>query len=159
MVVASLRGQEVAGSKHSRAQIGPLLGEYVATEKIENIYRTNPFVGQIFVDGDSMKPCLMAVVVPDDVYLATWAPSNGFPSSIKEFCNAEGAKKLVLDEMIKEGNNAGMMKFEQVKDIYLEPEVFSIENELLTPTMKNKRVALRRKYASTVEQLYVENGL
>ncbi|KAH9495262.1 Long-chain-fatty-acid--CoA ligase 1, partial [Bulinus truncatus] len=30
-------------------------GEYIATEKIENVYQSSPFVAQVFVDGDSMK--------------------------------------------------------------------------------------------------------
>lgn len=134
-------------------------GEYVATEKIENVYRSSPFVGQIFVDGDSLKPCLMAVVVPDDVYLDKWAKNNGYPVKLEDFCKAEGAKKLVLDDMIKEGKKAGLMSFEQVKDISLESEMFSVENEMLTPTMKNKRPTLRNKYAETLQQLYKVNNL
>ncbi|RUS91011.1 hypothetical protein EGW08_001228 [Elysia chlorotica] len=134
-------------------------GEYVATEKIENVYRTSPFVGQIYVDGDSLKPRLMAVVVPDDVYLEKWAANNGFPTKLEDFCKAEGAKKLVLDDMLKEGNKAGLMTFEQVKDIVLESDLFTVENELLTPTMKNKRSSLRSKYEETIQQLYRDNDL
>ncbi|RUS69707.1 hypothetical protein EGW08_022528, partial [Elysia chlorotica] len=134
-------------------------GEYVATEKIENVYRASSLVGQIFVDGDSTKPCLMAIVVPDDVYLASWGPSNDFPSTVEEFCKAQGAKQLVLNDMIAEGKKAGIMAFEQVKDIFLEANFFTVENGLLTPTMKNKRIALRKKYLDQIQQLYKANGL
>ncbi|KAK3772609.1 hypothetical protein RRG08_027342 [Elysia crispata] len=134
-------------------------GEYVATEKIENVYRASPLVGQIFVDGDSLKPCLMAVVVPDDIYLDKWAVNNGYPAKLEDFCKAEGAKQLVLDDMLKEGTKAGLMSFEQVKDIVLESELFSVENELLTPTMKNKRPSLRSKYDEAIQQLYRDNDL
>ncbi|GFN94937.1 acyl-CoA synthetase long-chain family member 1 [Plakobranchus ocellatus] len=134
-------------------------GEYVATEKVENVYKTSPFVGQIFVDGDSLQPCLMGIVVPNDAHLDKWATNNGFPAKLEDFCKAEGAKKLVLDDLLSEGKKAGLMTFEQVKDIYLEPDMFSIENEMLTPTMKNKRASLRKKYREIIQQLYKDNGL
>ncbi len=42
----------------------------------------------------------------------------------------------------------------QVRDIYLETEPFSIENNLLTPTMKSKRPMLKNHYLEQIESLY-----
>ncbi|CAG5114498.1 unnamed protein product [Candidula unifasciata] len=134
-------------------------GEYVATEKIENVYQNSPFVGQIFVDGDSLKTCLMAVVVPDVLYLEKWAPKNGFPSDLADFCGRQDAKGIVLKDMFAQGKKAGLQSFEQVKDIYLESNPFTVDNDLLTPTLKNKRPALRNLYKQKIAQLYTSNGL
>lgn len=40
-------------------------GEYIAPEKLENIYSQCPVVQQIFVYGDSLQHYLIAVIVPD----------------------------------------------------------------------------------------------
>lgn len=42
----------------------------------------------------------------------------------------------------------------QVKDIYLHPEQFTIENGLLTPTLKAKRAELKTLFQPQINQLY-----
>lgn len=45
---------------------------------------------------------------------------------------------MLLKELQTLGQRDGLKSFEQVKDIYIEDEPFSIENGLLTPTLKSK---------------------
>lgn len=42
----------------------------------------------------------------------------------------------------------------QVKDIVMHTEMFSIENGLLTPTLKAKRPELRKYFQSQIDELY-----
>lgn len=42
----------------------------------------------------------------------------------------------------------------QVKDIYLHPEAFSVQNGLLTPTLKSKRPELRNFFRPQLEYVY-----
>ncbi|BFZ03707.1 hypothetical protein BsWGS_06746 [Bradybaena similaris] len=134
-------------------------GEYIAPEKIENVYRASPFIAQCFVDGDSLKSHIMAVVVPDIIYLSKWAPNNGFPTDIEKFCEHKDAHDLVLKDMLKYGQMAGLKGFEQVKDIILEPSLFSVDSGLLTPTLKNKRPQLRAAYKDKIQALYSKCSL
>ena len=48
-------------------------GEYVALEKIENLYNTHPVVAQLYVHGDSLQSYLIAIVIPDPVQLSNIA--------------------------------------------------------------------------------------
>ncbi|KAH9495263.1 Long-chain-fatty-acid--CoA ligase 5 [Bulinus truncatus] len=135
-------------------------GEYIATEKIENVYQGSSFVAQAFVDGDSLKPCLMAVIVPDQLFLDKWTQINKqFPSDLKQFCQMREAKELVLKDILEQGRKADLKGFEQVKDIYLEWNPFTVDNDLLTPTFKNRRPSLRKKYQPIIAELYRKNGI
>ena len=40
-------------------------GEYIAPEKLENVYGQSAFISQIYVHGDSLQSYLVAIVVPD----------------------------------------------------------------------------------------------
>ena len=64
-------------------------GEYVAAEKLENQFKKETLVDQIWVYGDSEKASLVAVVVPDEGALMSWATSHGgMPASFAVRCAA-----------------------------------------------------------------------
>ncbi|CAB3408257.1 unnamed protein product [Caenorhabditis bovis] len=128
-------------------------GEYVAPEKIENIYVRSKYVAQSFVYGESLKTCLIAVVVPDAEVLVPAMEEEGIKGTIAELCANEKVKKIVLEDMLAVGKKGGLFSFEQVKDIYLSPEMFSIENDLLTPTLKSKRPKLKEHFSAQLAQI------
>jgi len=48
-------------------------GEYVAPEKLENIFIQSPYIAQCMVYGNSLKSCTIAIVVVDPEPLKKWA--------------------------------------------------------------------------------------
>lgn len=58
-----------------------------------------------------------------------------------------------MDATAKE---CGLKGFEKVKKIYLESTPFSVEDGLLTPTLKIRRHDARKKYESQLQRLYEE---
>ncbi|XP_048851563.1 long-chain-fatty-acid--CoA ligase 1a [Brienomyrus brachyistius] len=129
-------------------------GEYIAPEKIENIYIRSDPVAQAFVHGDSLQACLVAIIVPDPDFLPDWARKRGIEGSYTELCRNQEVKNAILEDIMRLGREAGLKSFEQVKDIVLHPEMFSIQNGLLTPTLKAKRAELRSYFREQIEQLY-----
>ncbi|XP_032429872.1 long-chain-fatty-acid--CoA ligase 5 [Xiphophorus hellerii] len=131
-------------------------GEYIAPEKIENVYvRCSP-VAQVFVHGDSLQSSLVAIVVPDADVLPGFAKSLGIQGAIEELCKNTEIKKAIVTDMTKLGREAGLKSFEQVKDVHLHPELFTIENGLLTPTLKAKRAELKELFQPQIDKLYAD---
>ncbi|XP_028395411.1 long-chain-fatty-acid--CoA ligase 5-like [Dendronephthya gigantea] len=129
-------------------------GEYIAPDKIENIYIKSPFVAQAFVHGHSLKSCTVGIIVPDEEILMKWASENGLSKSFKELCASEDVKNMILKDIIAKGKEAKLASFEQVKAILLLSELFSIENGLLTPTLKSKRFTMQKRFAEEIDKLY-----
>ena len=135
-------------------------GEYVAPEKIENVYARSKFVAQSFVYGDSLMPSLVAVVVPDEEVLLPWAAKSGHPAGgdFKKLCADPAVVKMVHQSMLAVGEGAGLKGFEQVKAVHLHPELFSVENGLFTPTFKLKRPQARNAFQADIDRMYSALG-
>ncbi|KAM5279348.1 long-chain-fatty-acid--CoA ligase 1 isoform 3-T6 [Hipposideros larvatus] len=90
-------------------------GEYIAPEKIENIYTRSEPVAQVFVYGESLQAFLIGIVVPDVETLCHWARKRGFEGSFEELCRNKDVKKAILEDMVRLGKESGLKPFEQVR--------------------------------------------
>ncbi len=106
-------------------------GDNISPAKIENMITNAAEIDQCMVYGDK-KNYLVALIVPNKEFLN----NNEIINNIIEIIN----KKLTL--------------VEKIKKIQLIDENFSIENGLLTPTMKVKRKKVIEKYKKKLENLY-----
>nr|XP_021324602.1 long-chain-fatty-acid--CoA ligase 6 [Danio rerio] len=129
-------------------------GEYISPEKIESIYIRSEPVSQLYVHGDSLQSCLVGIIVPDPEVFPSWAQKKGFDGGFHELCENKELKKAILEDMVRLGKASGLHSFEQVKDIYIHKEMFSIENGLLTPTLKAKRPELKEYFKEEIQDLY-----
>ena len=130
-------------------------GEYVAPEKIEQIYGLSPWIDQAFVEGKSSESYCVGVFVVNRDYLTSWAGNNGFDAEKPEkLVEEEAVVKALLEHLQRFGKDKGLNGFEQVKKLALQLEPFTVDNGLLTPTLKLKRVSLRKHFADVIEKMY-----
>ncbi|XP_006022878.1 long-chain-fatty-acid--CoA ligase 5 [Alligator sinensis] len=129
-------------------------GEYVAPERIENVYIRSSPVSQVFVHGESLRCSVVGIVIPDPETLPEFAGKLGIKGSYEEICKNLEVKNAILEDMVKLGREAGLKSFEQVKEIYIHPEALTIENGFLTPTLKAKRAELTKYFKPQIEELY-----
>lgn len=128
-------------------------GEYISPEKIENVICRNKYIAQAFVDGNSLKASLVAILVPDFEVLEGWAIEEGLVyATQEELARMPPVKDLMMRQMQKlKGDLKG---FEIPRDVHIEHEAFSVENGLLTSTMKLKRFEAKAHYSTTIKAMY-----
>jgi len=106
-------------------------GDNISPAKIENQLANHPEIDQAMVYGDG-KNYLVALVVPG-----------------KEF----NKQKEIINKIINKINN-NLSLVEKIKRFHMIDESFTIENGLLTPTMKIKRNKVITKYKNILENFY-----
>ncbi|KAF3327198.1 long chain acyl-CoA synthetase 6 [Carex littledalei] len=129
-------------------------GEYIAPEKIENVYSKCKFIAQCFVYGDSFNSALVAIVSVEPEILKSWAESQGIKSEdLGQLVNDPRARAAVLADMDQVGREAQLRGFEFAKAVTLVSEPFTLENGLLTPTFKKKRPQAKEYFAKAIADI------
>ena len=77
-------------------------------------------------------------------------------AAIKAAASEPKIKAAVLKDLDKAGRRKKFAGYERVRNIQLELEPFTIDNELLTPTLKLKRPVAAKKYRDVLDRLYAE---
>ncbi|KAG8884239.1 hypothetical protein FRB97_004744 [Tulasnella sp. 331] len=135
-------------------------GEYVALEKVTNIYSTLPLVSQIFVHGDSLKDYLIGIVVPDPVALSDISTIKFDPTSgpaVAAAIRDPLVVKTALEVMTAHAKASGLKGFETVKDIHFTLDQFTVENNTLTPTFKIQRRHALGMYKEVIDEMYAKD--
>jgi long-chain acyl-CoA synthetase len=130
-------------------------GEYVAPDKLEQVYKTAKGVADIFVYGDSLKSCLIGFVNVDKDIMPSIAQEIGLQPNItvEEFCQNPKAQSWILDELLRVNKAAKLKGFEKIKKVKLDPVEF-IDNDLVTTTFKLKRFTAKSHYKAEIETMY-----
>ena len=128
-------------------------GKYIAPQKIENMVKASKFIEQIMVVGENEKmPC--ALIQPDFNFVSNWAQRHNvnIGTTPAEMAQNNELKERIKDEIEKINESLG--NWEKIKKIELTPEVWSVDNGLLTPTLKLKRKAIKEKFMKLYEKMY-----
>ena len=113
-------------------------GKYVTPVPIESRLSGNPLLEQICVMGSGL-PAPIAVVVLSEA--AQYIPKEDIKTSLQ----------TTLDKV-----NARLESHERMSNIVIVDDEWTIENDLLTPTLKLKRNILEKKYSQLIGQKFSE---
>ncbi|MFP4845707.1 AMP-dependent synthetase/ligase [Winogradskyella sp. PE311] len=128
-------------------------GKYVIPPLLENDMKQSMFIEQIMVVGEGEK-MPAALIQLNFEFVRDWIELKGhnIGSSEAEISGSEIVIKRIQKEIDKYNTNFG--KWEQIKRFELTPDVWSIDEGHLTPTMKMKRSIIRKKYDVLYEKIY-----
>ena len=107
-------------------------GDNISPIKIENDLNKIDFIDQSLVYGDS-KPYLVSIIVLNKEH--------------------KGIEKKIIQEEI-EKINKNLTKIEKIKKFLIIKDQFTIENGMMTPTLKLKRYKIIKKYKLEIEKLF-----
>jgi len=128
-------------------------GKNVAPSAIEGLIATSPYISQVCVIGDRRK-YLTALITVDQDNVGAYATEHGIAGdSLDELLVNEKINTLI--QSIVEEKNTHFASFETIKKFRLLEE-FSIENGMLTPTLKVKRNIAMERFADVIDSMYSE---
>ena len=122
-------------------------GKYVAPAMIEGRMKTLPIIQEAEVIGDTRNYCV-AVVSIDPEELTDWAKQQG----VEADPHSEAVRQAVqahLDEI-----NGKLASYSTIKYFRVLPEPMTVENGILTASLKVKRSVVHDRYADLIDEMY-----
>ena len=129
-------------------------GKKVVPTPIEDRINKSAFVEQAVLCGDGEK-YIGALIVPQRAAIERYAAEHGISaSSYTELLHCQEIEQLITAEIEKA--NMDCAPFEKVKGFRLLAESFTVENGLLTPTLKVRRKMIRERFRAEIHCIFAE---
>ncbi|PZD77924.1 long-chain fatty acid--CoA ligase [Mesonia sp. K7] len=128
-------------------------GKYIAPQIIENTLKQSRFIEQVMVIGEGEK-MPAAIIQPNFEFVEDWAKRKKIDigNSPRDYVNNTSVKDRIQQEV--DFYNEKFGKWEKIKKFELTPDVWSVEEGHLTPTMKMKRKIILEKYKDIYDNIY-----
>ncbi|MCF8365655.1 MAG: long-chain fatty acid--CoA ligase [Bacteroidales bacterium] len=128
------------------------VGKYVSPQKIETLLGQYSLIEQLVVVGDDRK-YVTALIVPEMGKLKDLAEMYKIEyENERELLNNEQIIFHIKERM--ERLQTSLPNYEKVKHFTLLEEPFTIENNMLTSTLKTKRRVIEKTYAALIDKMY-----
>ena len=127
-------------------------GKNIAPQPIENLLKTNTYIGEIVMIGNK-RHFPAALVIPKFENLEKWARERGLGFGSREELIARKEVRDLYDHTIRE-LTAHLAPFEKIKKLALLPREFTLETGELTPKLSVKRRVVEQKYKDVIDRLY-----
>lgn len=126
-------------------------GKYVAPAILENEFKQSRFIEQIMVIGEGEK-MPAALIQINYEFVQEWAKRHKINYSKETIIDNQQLKDRIQEEIDTANRKFG--HWEQIKKFEITPNVWSIEEGHLTPTMKMKRKVIKEKYHDLIDKIY-----
>jgi long-chain acyl-CoA synthetase len=126
-------------------------GDNMAPQKIEGMLTLQPEIAQAMVSGDK-RPYLVGLIVPDAEWAVEWARANGEKFDMAELQALPAFRSAVRAAVDRV--NQELSVIEKVRRFEFADEPFTIENQMMTPSMKIRRHVIRQVYGERLSALY-----
>jgi long-chain acyl-CoA synthetase len=129
-------------------------GKNIYPGPIEDQIKSHPLIDQVMLVGEAQK-YMAALIVPDFDALKAFLKEKGADISDPQEMITNEAALTEFNKYIK-GFSKSLASHEKIRDFKLLPEAFTVENGLLTPTMKIKRKQATKVYQDLIDEIFNE---
>jgi long-chain acyl-CoA synthetase len=127
-------------------------GKYIAPSLIESRFKALcPLLANVIVHANGRNYATALVTLDPDVTVG-YAEAEGIEGGPTAWPSDPKIEKYVRDAMVE--LNAGLNRWETLKDVRILPRDLSVEDGELTPSLKIKRKAVEAHYADILESMY-----
>ncbi|NKD56295.1 long-chain fatty acid--CoA ligase [Haematospirillum jordaniae] len=126
-------------------------GDNISPQRIEGFLTLEPEIAQAMVYGDK-RPHLVALVVPSEELISAIAAAKGVPPDLTALTKEPEILRRISAAL--ERVNKELSTIETVRRFVIAPEAFTIDNAMLTPTLKIRRHVILERWRATLDQLY-----
>jgi long-chain acyl-CoA synthetase len=126
-------------------------GDNLSPARIEGLLTLEPEIAQAMVHGDK-RPNLVALLVPDEEFLRDWAKSQAKPRAL-EAVSGDPALHKALGQAVDRVNQK-LSNLERVRRFLVAREAFTVDNAMMTPTLKIRRHKIQAAYGAELDALY-----
>ena len=126
-------------------------GDNISPSRIEEKLNIEPEIAQSMIYGE-YKNNLVAIIVPDNDFSQQWANQHNKTFSLTEISKDNDFYNTIKQTVDRV--NKRLSVIEKVRKFIIIDHEFTIENEMMTPTMKVRRFVVKEKYGSQLEKLY-----
>ncbi|WP_354643228.1 AMP-dependent synthetase/ligase [Kitasatospora camelliae] len=127
-------------------------GKNLAPSALEERVRAHPLVAQCLVVGDD-RPYVAALITLDAQALAHWLKVRGREQLDIWAALSDGELHAEIQRAVAAANTT-VSRAESIRAFRLLPREFSLDDGLLTPSLKLRRHAIADHYAADIEELY-----
>lgn len=127
-------------------------GKYVFPATLEEEIQLVPWVANVFVYGEGRRHNI-CLVVPDFARLEPWVQSQGLPVASGELIRHPQVHTMI-EQSISDHLQGKFGGYEMPRRFIFIEEPFTVENGLLTQTLKLKRRKVAERYADKIEAAY-----
>jgi len=124
----------------------------VAPQLLENRFKQSRFIEQVMVIGEGEK-MPAAFIQPNYDFLSEWAKRHQIDFADNSQLISNEKVQARFDKEVAKANEQ-FAKWEKVKQFRLTPDLWSVDNGHLTPTMKLKRKIIKEKYRALYNDIY-----
>ncbi|GBD44073.1 Long-chain-fatty-acid--CoA ligase FadD15 [bacterium HR40] len=130
-------------------------GENVSPQRVEGLLVYQPEIAQAVIFGDQ-RPYVVALIVPDARFAEEFAKRRGWTGGLEEI--GENAEFRAAIAAAVERANAQLSPFERVRRFAILKRPLTIEEGLMTPTLKIRRHLVLQQYRAVLDGLYDTRG-